>query len=106
MKENKNLEKQFKDSFTDYSAGPPDGAKGAIEKSLIDAGLLKEKSEGRGALWMFVLLALLVVAPLILLLKKNHNEKQTVAQSSIQKESNNILKNEFNTITPIKTEKQ
>jgi len=107
MKENKNLEKQFKDSLKDLEVGPPDGAKGAIEKNLIDAGLLKEKNETRGGVWMFVLLILLVAAPLILLLKKNNkSSKQVVEQTAVRKDSLNILNNETNKNNNSPDEKQ
>jgi hypothetical protein len=97
MKENNSLEKQFKESLKDIEAGPPDGAKGAIEKSLIDSGLLKEKNEGRGGLWIIVLLAFLVAAPVIYLLKKNHKHtKQLTVHKMLKDSTNTATKNTEN----------
>ena len=87
MKENDNLEKHFRENLKGLEAGPPDGAKGSIEKRLVEAGMLKEKSDNRGGLWIFVLLALLVATPLVIWVTKKTkhvtiNAEQALATAS------------------------
>jgi hypothetical protein len=79
MKDN-NLEKQFRKGLRDLEAGPPDGAKEAIEKHLLDTGLLKDKADAKGGLWMFLLLAVLIATPVIYALRKT--QKVQIAESS------------------------
>jgi hypothetical protein len=93
MKENDNLEKHFRDELKHLEAGPPDGAKSSIEKHLLDSGMLKDTNERRGGLWMFVLLALLVITPLVLLVTKNTKQNASIAVAS-----NNSIKENTNYI--------
>ena len=48
MKENNDLDKHFRNGLKDLETGPPDGAKSAMEKQLIESGMLKEKNDSRG----------------------------------------------------------
>jgi hypothetical protein len=93
MKDN-NLEKQFREGLKGLEAGPPDGSKDAIEKHLLDAGLLKEKADTRGGLWMFVLLALLIATPVVYALRKTHVIQladNAAHQNAIEHDLNNAV---------------
>src|SRR5438045_9162182 len=97
MKENNDLDKHFRNGLKDLETGPPDGAKSAMEKQLTDAGMLKEKNDSRGGLWLFALLALLLITPLVIMVsKKSKHAKQVAEQTTVKNDSLNSLNNEVN----------
>src|SRR5438045_2310204 len=97
MKENNDLDEHFRKGLKDLETGPPDGAKSTMEKQLIEAGMLKEKDESRGGLWLFALLALLLITPLVIMVsKKSKHTKQVAEQTALKNDSLNSLKNEVN----------
>jgi hypothetical protein len=101
MKENNNLEQHFRE-LKHLEAGPPDGAKGSIEKRLVDSGMLKNNDERGGGLWMVMLLLLVVITPLVIMVTKSKPAKPEIIAVAFETATMN---NDFNSSYGIEDKK-